>query len=248
MQPKLLLAFTLAILSTFNFVYAQDGDPGPGTVTVYSEDGENFTLYLNGERKNGSPATRVVVSNVSEVPVAFRVVFEKSSLGELKKNGIRQGTNCLYAIARNKKGEQVLRMKGCSDEPVASAEAVSTPSSELSTPGTNDVPVQTPDKLSATYKDGVITINDGRTIAVKKVKADGMSYPRVFMTALEGAKVSITYDDNDETYNAEPPLKYEVKDFANNNAYFTLTVDEGGPNKTWRVKLQNANGYDLKIE
>ena len=75
-----------------------------------------------------------------------------------------------------------------------------------------------------------------------------MTYPQVIMTALPGARVSITYDDNSEKYSAESPFKYEVKDFSNNNSYLTLTVDEGGPSKTWHVKLQNSNGYDLKIE
>jgi len=226
---------------------AQDGDPGPGTVTVYSEDGDNFTLYLNGDRKNGTPTTRVVVPNVSEVPVSFRIVFEKSGIPEIKKNGIRQGTNCLYSIQVNKKKEHVLRMNGCSNDPVTEAPTVST-TTPNSAPETTATPVTTPAQLSATYKDGMISLNDGRTLAVKKVKATGMTYPRVIMTALGGAQVSIAYDDNTETYKAEVPFQYEVKDFSNNNSYFTLTVDEGGPTKTWHVKLQNANGYDLKIE
>ena len=89
---------------------------------------------------------------------------------------------------------------------------------------------------------------DGRTLTAKKVKTNGLTYPQVIMTALQGAKVNISYDANDETFSAEPPFKYEVKDFSNNNAYFKLTVDEGGPAKTWSVKLQHTNGYDLKID
>lgn len=248
MYSKFLLISALLVGFIMPNVQGQEGDPGPGTVTVYSENGENFTLYLNGDIKNATPTTRVVVNNVTEVPVAFRIVFEKSSLGELKKNGMRQGTNCLYAIEKNKKNEQVLKMKGCSDEPSEAQASVSSSTSVMQSSEVSSAVTSNPDKLSATYSNGVITINDGRTINVKKVKANGMTYPQVFMTALQGAKVTISYDGNDETYSAESPLKYEVKDFSNNNSYFTLTVDEGGPAKTWRVKLQNANGYDLKIE
>jgi hypothetical protein len=222
--------------------YAQD--PGPGAVTVFSETGENFTLYLNGEQKNASPASRVVVDNVTEVPVSFRIVFQNNSALEIKKNGIRQGKNCLYAIEKNKKGQHVFKMKGCSDEPVAGSTQGTTEPVTTVAPATTS----TPDQLSGSYANGVITINDGRTIAVKKVKVNGMTYPRVIMTALPGAHVSISYDNNDEKYSAEVPFQYEVKDFSNNNAYLTLTVDEGGPKKTWHVKLQNSNGYDLKIE
>ena len=241
MNSKFYLSFFIALVLASS-VYAQD--PGPGAVTVFSETGENFTLYLNGEQKNASPASRVVVDNVNEVPVSFRIVFQNNSAPEIKKNGIRQGKNCLYAIDKNKKGEHVFRMKGCSDEPVAGGNESPVQPTVTETPA----PTSTPDQLSATYTNGAIIINDGRTIAVKKEKANGMTYPRVIMTALSGAHVSISYDSNDEKYSAEVPFQYEVKDFSNNNAYLTLTVDEGGPKKTWHVKLQNSNGYDLKIE
>jgi hypothetical protein len=249
MKKTLSFLFLFAMLF-FTKVNAQDGDPGPGSVTVYAEDGENFTLYLNGERINASPTTRVVANNVKEVPVAFRIVLEKNG-SEIKKNGIRQGTNCLYAVGKNKKGEHVLKMKDCSNEPLSNqgqstSENVTSTSSQ--TTETTTVIKSTPAQLSATYTNGIISINDGRTLTVKKVKVNGMTYPRVFMDAPSGAKVNIAFDGNNEKFDAEVPFKYEVKDFENNNNYFTLTVNEGGPTKTWHVKLQHANGYDLKIE
>lgn len=242
MKSRSLFLLAFIVLCLVCGAHAQDmTDPGPGSVTVFSEDGEKFTLFLNGDQKNGSTASRVEVPNVSEVPVSFRLVFEDGT--EVKRNGMRQGTNCLYVVAKNKKGERVLRMKDCSGEAVQPATR-----SEATVVTTTDAPVSTPDQLSAKYADNTISINDGRTLSVKKVKAHGMTYPQVIMTALTGAKVTITYDDNDEKYSAETPFKYEVKDFSNNNAYFKLTVDEGGPAKTWSVKLQHSNGYDLRIE
>lgn len=230
----------LTFLSGSLLGMAQD-NPGVGSVTVFSEDGAKFTLYLNGDRKNASADTRVVAANISEVPISFRIVFEDSKIPEITKRGFRQGKHCLFAIVKNKKGEYALRVGDCTEsEPegaVASAPAV-----------TASAPVSTPDQLSATYANDVITINDGRTLKVSKLKVNGMTYPRVHFTALSGARISLRYDATGESFTAESPMEYEVKDFSNNNSYFTLTVDEGGPAKTWYVKLKNSNGYDLKIE
>lgn len=237
MANKLLLV--IACLSISLFSAAQE-DPGPGTVAVFAEDGAKFTLYVNGERKNASPDSRVV-ADMTEVPFSFRIVFEDSKIPEITKRGIRQGKHCIYPIVNGKEGYS-LKVGGCTETP--SAENAQ-PAAQAST---SSAPTSTPDQLSATYKDGVITINDGRTLKVNKVKANGMTYPRIHFTALQGAKVSLKYDNGNESYEAESPMQYEVKDFQNNNAYVTVTVDEGGPAKTWHVKLQNANGYDLKIE
>ncbi|MEI9919001.1 MAG: hypothetical protein WDO14_09405 [Bacteroidota bacterium] len=240
MVNKLLLL--IAFISISSYCAAQE-DPGPGTVTVFSEDGAKFTLYVNGERKNATPDTRVV-ANMAEVPFQFRIVFEDSKIPEIDKRGIRQGKHCLYAIVSGKKGHQ-LKVGGCSNDAPTDVASTNTPAT---TTPVETTPTSAPAQLSATYKDGVISINDGRTLKVTKVKANGMTYPRIHFTALQGAKVSLKYDNGNESYEGESPIQYEVKDYQNNNAYVTVTVDEGGAAKTWHVKLQNANGYDLKIE
>ena len=206
----------VAFLSISLFSLAQD-DPGTGSVTVFSEDGAKFTLYLNGDRKNASPDTRVVASNISEVPISFRIVFEDSKIPEITKRGMRQGKHCLFGVVKNKKGEYVLKVGGCSE---AEPEGATQPTEPIQ-PATA---TSTPDQLSATYANDVITINDGRTLKVNKVKVNGMTYPRVHFTALPSAKVSLKYDGTGESYSAESPMEYEVKDFSNNNSYFTLTV------------------------
>jgi hypothetical protein len=236
MANKLLSLIVFLFVSSFTF--AQE-DPGPGTVTVFSEDGAKFTLYVNGARANATADSRVVYE-MKEVPFQFRIVFEDGATPEISKRGIRQGKHCLYAIASGKKGYS-LKVGGCTETPQDDA-APATASVE--TPAATTAP----DQLSATYKDGVISINDGRTLTVTKVKVNGMTYPRIHFTALQGSKVSLKYDNGNESYEAESPMQYEIKDYQNNNAYVTLTVDEGGASKTWHVKLQNANGYDLKIE
>jgi len=237
----------IACLSISLFAAAQD-DPGPGSVQVYSEDGNKFTLYVNGEKVNPTPETTVLY-DIKVPQFQFRIVFEDSKFPEIKQRGIRLGRHCSYPIVKGKKG-LALKVGACSDAvPEGNTPAVvETSPAQTSTPVASPTPTSTPDQLSATYKDGVISINDGRTLKVNKVKANGMTYPRIHFTALQGAKVSLKYDKENEEYSGESPIEYEVKNFQNNNSYVTVTVDEGGPAKTWHVKLQNANGYDLKIE
>lgn len=255
MVNKLLLI--LACFSISLFAAAQD-DPGPGSVQVYSEAGNKFTLYVNGEKANPTPETSVTY-NIKVPQFQFRIVFEDSKFPEIKQRGIRLGKHCTYPIVKGKKG-LALKVGGCSDAAPAgtSPAVVETSPAQTSNPAvttstttpatTTTTPTSAPEQLSATYKDGVISINDGRTLKVTKVKVNSMSYPRIKFTALQGAKVSLKYDKENEEYSGESPIEYEVKNFQNNNAYVTVTVDEGGPKKTWHVKLQNANGYDLKIE
>jgi len=245
MLTKILYFFAFLSFLSSSPSHAQD-EPGTGRVTVFSEDGANFTLYLNGESKNTTPTTRVVVENVTEVPVSFRIVFENGSIPQLTKNGIRQGKDCLYVVHKNKKGQYALKAGGCSDgEPETEGFVQSGTQPTKPIVGTT---ISAPGQLSATYKEDIISINDGRQLTVKKVRVNGLTYPRIIFTALTGATISVKYDNGIESYSAESPMQYEVKDFKNNNAYFTLTVDEGGPAKTWYVKLKNNNGFDLKIE
>ena len=107
-------------------------------------------------------------------------------------------------------------------------------------------------KLSATYSKGVISLSDGRHFTVKKGNVKGFSggwfATYVNMNAPAGAKVTITYDSNPETFKSEVPFSYKVNDSDNKDAYFKLTVDEGGPDKTWSVRLQNEGGKQLVIE
>lgn len=235
----------LFLLTSPIFTYAQN--PYLGSVTVFSEEGENFTLYLNGDRKNGEPSARVVVNDVTEVPISIRIVFENGATPEVKKSGFRGGKDCTYAIQKNKKGEHVLKIKGCTD-PFPEGDSQMPSQANASLPPQQPITKTQPAQLSATYANGTITINDGRTLTVTKVKANGMTYPRIMMNSPSNATATITYDDNNEKYTSEIPFQYEVKDFSNNNSFFKLTVDEGGPEKTWHVRIQNSNGYDLKIE
>lgn len=234
-----------ALFAVANFANGQmSTNPYLGTATFFAEEGEAFTLYVNGEKINAQPAPNVVDEEVTTASISIRVVFADGATPELKKTIFRMGKDCTYMIKKNKKGEYGTSMKSCNGQlgPPQSAQPVAVaPVAPIAPAGGG--------KLSATYTDGIIHISDGRMLTVTKSKTSGgWPSPHVKMNAPTGARVSITYDDNNEKYNTEVPFDYEVKDYNNNNSYFRLTVDEGGPDKTWYVRLQNGTAYQLTIE
>jgi hypothetical protein len=241
MKNKFLM-LTVSIFAAANIAQAQmPGDsPYAGTMTFFTDEGEKFTLYLNGEQVNQAPAARVV-AQIKDASVSLRIVFEDVSLPQFKKTIMRMAKDCTYMISKNKKGEYTSSMKSCTG-------TLDNGNTTMTT-GTTTTAMPTDGPLTAKYQDGVILLSDGSRLTVTKVKTNGMwPSPHVKMTVPVGAKVSITYDDNKETYNTEVPFDYEVKDYNNNNSYFKLTVDQGGPDKTWYVRLQNGTGYMIKIE
>src|SRR4051812_48320844 len=110
MANKLLLL--LVCFSISMFASAQD-DPGPGSISVYAEGGEKFTLYVNSEKANASPDTRII-KNINTPTFQFRIVFEDSKFPEIKQRGIRLGKHCSYPIVKGKKG-LTLKVGACSD-------------------------------------------------------------------------------------------------------------------------------------
>ena len=241
---KLLFALLFMVLTA---LHAQAQPPKTvGSMKFFTDEGEKFTLYLNGDIKNAAPAPSVLAENVVEPMIQVRIVFEDATIPPIKKQVMRMGNDCVYLISKNKKGEYGFKVKSASGNMGGSTPPAVTSEAPTSAPSS---PTHASAKLSATYSDGTISISDGRQLRVTKTKTSGgWPSPHVIMNAPTGAKVTITYDDNNEKYNTEVPFNYEVKDYNNNNSYFRLTVDEGGPDKTWYVRLQNGTAYQLTID
>lgn len=102
-MKKTLLIFSLFALSLGSFAQM--------SAVVYSEAGENFTLYLNGVAQNAKPATNVKIDNLTSEFYQARVDFEDKSLADFSNNNFacHKGMEVTYIIKKNKKGEYVLR-------------------------------------------------------------------------------------------------------------------------------------------
>jgi hypothetical protein len=86
----------------------------------FTENGERFTVILNGIRQNPSPETNVKVTDLIAPSYKLKVIFDDPALGELDKNLMfNQGTESTFVIKRNNKNEFVVRWMN--EVPIAQA-------------------------------------------------------------------------------------------------------------------------------
>jgi hypothetical protein len=102
MKKTLLLIITL---TAFTNVFAQMN------AVIYSEAGEKFTLYLNGESMNSSPLSNVKLQGLTSEFYQARVDFQDATLADFSNNNfaLHPGMEVTYQIKKNKKGEYILR-------------------------------------------------------------------------------------------------------------------------------------------
>lgn len=99
----------LAFLTLSTIVTAQNAD-----AVVFSENGDKFTLILNGEKQNQTPLTNVKVKGLTGEFYQARIDFEDVSLPDFTNKNfvVHNGYEVTYVIKTNKKGEYVLRFQG----------------------------------------------------------------------------------------------------------------------------------------
>lgn len=108
----LLLLMTMMQLSSFAQLKTN--------LVFFSEQGERFTVILNGIRQNAAPETNVKVTDLIAPNYKVKIIFEDQALGQMDKNlTFNQGTETTFVIKRNNKNEYVLRWM--SEVPIAQA-------------------------------------------------------------------------------------------------------------------------------
>ncbi|MFM9986130.1 MAG: DUF4476 domain-containing protein [Flavobacteriales bacterium] len=98
--------FLLISLITVSAAQAQTAN-----AVVFSENGEKFTLFLNGEKQNDSPMSNVKMKGLTGEFYQARVDFEDAKLADFSNNNfaVQKGVEVTYMIKVNKKGEFVMR-------------------------------------------------------------------------------------------------------------------------------------------
>jgi hypothetical protein len=112
MMKKITL-IALALIS-FSNVFAQMN------AVIYSEAGEKFTLYLNGEAMNSAPQANVKLQSLTSEFYQARIDFQDAALADFSDNNfaLHPGMEVTYQVKKNKKGEYVLRFY--TENPVSS--------------------------------------------------------------------------------------------------------------------------------
>jgi len=107
---KLLFTILLCALSSVQ-MFSQ------ASAVVFSEAGENFTVFLNGEKKNSSPQPNVKIQGLTSEFYQARIDFEDPMLKDFAEGNfaVQFGSEVTYIVKKNKKGEYVLRYYGQTD-------------------------------------------------------------------------------------------------------------------------------------
>lgn len=107
-------------------------------LVVYADDGAKFTLLVDGDQKNATPATRVVATGIRTATPRVIIRFEESGMAPLNKAlYFEQDLEYTMVLTTNKKGERVLRPTG--QAPLGTAAHTPPPAAEFR----EDVPSST---------------------------------------------------------------------------------------------------------
>lgn len=80
-------------------------------LAFFTEEGENFTLFVNGVQINQAPNTNVEAKNISGEFAQVKVVFETPGAPVLKQGMlVESGKEMTLLIKKNRKGKYVFRM------------------------------------------------------------------------------------------------------------------------------------------
>lgn len=92
---------------------AQSDAARTSDIVVFSEMGEKFTLVIDGDVKNETPASRVVATGIKNATPLLLVRFADAGAAPIKQNAwMEPGVEYTIRISTNKKGEHVFRMQG----------------------------------------------------------------------------------------------------------------------------------------
>ncbi|TBX65785.1 DUF4476 domain-containing protein [Flavobacterium silvisoli] len=117
---KKITFLAVLFISTLSF-----GQLGPvGHLTIFSEDGDKFTLILNGEVINDTPQTNLRVEDLNQPYYNAKIKFADQSLQDITKNNLMLTdvdgvfSDVTYKIKRDKNNKTKMKMNYYSSIPV----------------------------------------------------------------------------------------------------------------------------------
>jgi hypothetical protein len=99
------------------------------TLTIFSEKGENFVVYVDGIQRNSTVADHVVIKGLNGPSFKLRIAFKDMSIHEINKSILNDPAGVLfYSLkAGKKKGEYILEKTSSDVFPTQEAGKEATP-------------------------------------------------------------------------------------------------------------------------
>ncbi|WP_412476202.1 DUF4476 domain-containing protein [Flavobacterium sp. TBRC 19031] len=119
-MKKQIILMTLLLVSTYSF--SQSGQVGH--LNIFSEDGDRFTLILNGEVINDTPQTNLRVEDLNQPYYNVKIKFEDTALSDISKNNLMITdvddvfSDVTYKIKRDKNNKTKMKLNYFSSIPV----------------------------------------------------------------------------------------------------------------------------------
>jgi hypothetical protein len=103
-MKKLIILFSFTIFSAFSWVQSSN-------LILFTENGERFSVVLNGILQNSQPETNVLITDLIAPSYKVKILFANPNIPDLDKTIYFQETytQATYRIIQNKKGEYTLR-------------------------------------------------------------------------------------------------------------------------------------------
>ncbi len=121
MINRITLTFIIILAVTFQ-VLAQRQQFGH--LTIFSEDGDKFTLFLNGEQINDQPQTNLRVEELTQPYYNAKIVFEDNTKAAITKNSLEIADiddvfmDVTYKIKRDKNSASKMKLNFYSMAPI----------------------------------------------------------------------------------------------------------------------------------
>ncbi len=109
--------FILVLVTIFNMnsSFAQNSN-----LILFTEQGEQFTVILNGIKQNAKPETNVKVTGLNAPNYKMKVIFENKSIPDMDKTVyLEPGSEVTYSIKKNASAVYTIRLQ--SAVPIAEA-------------------------------------------------------------------------------------------------------------------------------
>ena len=190
---KYLFLLSLILLTSI-IGFAQTND-----LVVFSEKGEEFTLFVNSVKQNENPLANVKVKDINGANFMVRIKFETNTIPEITQNFWTESKNVMISavIVQNKKGKYVLRYMG--ESPKSDNESSVKEGSYIS----NTVQIESEPEVQESSNSNVVISMDVNRNSEPTKNNNGETVALNMNMNIDGESMNVTakIDNDNVTYN-----------------------------------------------